>query len=233
MNDTLLKVKDLSVKLDGDSIIENLSFEIEKGEILTILGPNGAGKSVLIKTILGLLPHVHGSVNWSKKVKISYLPQGLNQLRARGLPLIIYDFFTLKDPTPSRKKIIEFLELVGLDKDILKKETSYLSGGEFQRVLIAWALISEPEMIFLDEPTSGVDLGGGKTIYTLLDSIRNEKKLTIILVTHDLNIVSKYSDNVLCLTRRGHLCFGVPDEVLNTENLKELFGSEIKLYKHH
>ncbi|MGB9609123.1 MAG: ATP-binding cassette domain-containing protein, partial [Minisyncoccia bacterium] len=127
---------------------------------------------------------------------------------------------------------LKYLSLVGLGENVLYKNIGNLSGGEFQRILMAWTLINNPEILLLDEPTTGIDLGGGETIYSLLKKIRDEENLTIILVTHDLNIVFGFTDKVLCLSRRGHLCFGPPKEVVSQKNLEDLFGMKIKFYKH-
>jgi len=228
----LLKVRNLNVTLEGEKVIENLSFQVKQGEILTILGPNGSGKSVLLRTLLGFLPY-QGKIVWQKKPKIGYLPQGLTQLKVKDYPLTVMDFFALKNPSPEHKEIVKFLHLVGLGEEVLRKVTGSLSGGQFQRLLIAWVLISHPKVIFFDEPTAGVDIGGGETIYSLLHTIWKEEKLTIILVTHDLSVVYKYSDNVLCLTRKGHLCFGPPKDILNQKMLEKIYGTEIKVYEHH
>ncbi|MBU0998372.1 metal ABC transporter ATP-binding protein [Patescibacteria group bacterium] len=232
MNNLLLEVKNLTVNLDGKKIIENLSFQVNQGEILTILGPNGAGKSVLLKTLLGFLPY-KGKIVWQKKHKIGYLPQGLNQLKVKDFPLTVEDFFALKNSPPTSKETSRFLSLVGLEKEILTKRASSLSSGQFQRMLVAWVLISHPQIIFFDEPATGIDIGGGETIYSLLHSIQEKEKLTIFLVTHDLSIVYKYSTNVLCLSRKGHNCFGAPRKILNPKTLEDLFGTEIKFYEHH
>ncbi len=231
MNNIILEVKNLNVNFGEEKVIEDLSFKVIRGEVLTILGPNGAGKSVLLKTLLGFLPY-QGEIIWDQNPKIGYLPQGLNQLKVKDLPLTIYDFFALKNPISKKDEIIKFLHLVGLDEKILNKTAGHLSGGQFQRMLVAWVLISKPEIIFFDEPTTGIDIGGGETIYSLLHTIHQKDDLTIILVTHDLNIVSKYSNTVLCLNHRGYSCFGTPNEILNPNMLKELFGPEIKFYKH-
>lgn len=228
----ILEVKNLNVNLDGENIIENLSFQVAQGDILTILGPNGAGKSVLLKTLLGFLPHT-GNIIWKQKSKIGYLPQGLNQLKVKNFPLTTQDFFALKNPIPTTDKIIQFLNLVGLDKNILNKKAGSLSSGQFQRMLVAWTLISHPQIIFFDEPMTGIDIGGGETIYSLLHTIWKKEKLTIFLVTHDLNIVYKYSTNVLCLNRKGYNCFGAPKKILSPKILEQLFGTEIKFYEHH
>jgi len=230
--DNILEVENLDIDLDGEKILENLSFKVKQGEILTILGPNGAGKSVLLKALLGFLPH-KGVIRWSQKPKIGYLPQGLNQLRAKDLPLTVQDFFSLKNILPTNKEIEKYLSLVGLKGGILFKKAGSLSGGQFQRMLVAWVLISHPDVIFFDEPTTGIDIGGGETIYSLLHNIWEKENLTIFLVTHDLSIVYKHSTNVLCLSRKGHYCFGAPKETLNQKTLKQIFGTEIKLYEHH
>lgn len=231
MNNVLLKVNNLTIRFGKDIIIENLSFQVERGETLTILGSNGAGKSVLLKALLGLLPY-EGRITWNQKLQISYLPQGLNQLRVKDLPLTVQDFFILKDPSSTPEEVIEYLRLVGLEKEILHKTAGNVSGGQFQRMLVAWALISHPQMLFFDEPTSGIDIGGGETVYSLLEHIREKERLTIFLVTHDLSVVYKHSTNVLCLNRKGHPCFGAPKEILTPKMLEQTFGAGIKFYQH-
>lgn len=232
MNNILLEVKNLNVDLEGEKVIEDLSFQVAQGEIFTILGPNGAGKSVLLRTLLGFLPY-KGEIVWRQKPKIGYLPQGLNQLKVKDFPMTVQDFFAMKNPAPTLEEVSKFLDLVGLEKDVLSKTAGSLSGGQFQRMLVSWVLIAHPQIIFFDEPTTGIDIGGGETIYSLLYSIWKKEKLTIFLVTHDLNIVYKYSNNVLCLNRKKYSCLGSPKEILSPETLENLFGTEIKFYKHH
>jgi len=231
MTEPLLEIKNLSVSLDKEKIINNLSFQIVEGEMLTILGPNGAGKSVLLRTLLGFLPYT-GKIHWRKKIKLGYLPQGLTHLKMKEFPLTVLDFFRLKTSLPLDKEIESFLKMVGLEKNILSQKTGDLSGGQFQRMLIAWILISRPQIIFFDEPTSGIDIGGGETIYSLLNEIQKKEKLTVVLVTHDLNIIYKYSDHVLCLSHENYTCFGTPKEILSPQNLEKTFGMEIKFYEH-
>lgn len=226
-----LEVKNLNVTLDDTPVVENISFHVNKGDVLTILGPNGAGKSVLIKAVLGLLPHT-GEIKWHSKPKIAYLPQGLTTTKVKGMPFTVHNLFILKKNPATRSEIKDILHMVGLDDNILTKVMSTLSGGQFQRVLIAWVLISRPNIIFLDEPTTGIDIGGGETIYSLLNTIRKNGDLTIILVTHDLNIVYEHSTNVLCLGNDGYTCHGTPQEILNNDTLENLFGTKLKYHTH-
>ncbi len=227
----LLTVKNLNVKLAGQKILKNLSFQVNQGEILTILGANGAGKTVLLKTLLGFLPY-EGEIHWHQKLKIAYLPQGLNQLSLKDFPLTVKDFFFLKNQPPSTEEINKFLTLVGLKKEIFLKAANSLSSGQFQRMLVAWTLVSHPQVLFFDEPTTGIDIGGGETIYSLIQTIWRKENLTIFLVTHDLNIVYKNSTNVLCLQRKGHPCFGPPKSILSPKILTQIFDTEIKFYEH-
>jgi zinc transport system ATP-binding protein len=230
MKDPILTVRNLNVELSGEKIIEDLSFNVKEGEILTILGPNGAGKTVLLRTLLGFLPY-RGEINWKRKVKIGYLPQGLTHLKVKNLPLSVEEFFKLKGIL--KGKILEFLKLVGIKQEsFLTKRIGNLSSGQFQRVLVAWALIGEPKVLLFDEPTTGIDIGGEETIYSLLYKFWQKENLTILLVTHDLNIVYKYSTNVLCLSKRGFFCYGKPREILTPETLAKVYGMEIKFYKH-
>jgi len=145
MNSNILQVKNLTVELDDEKIIDNLSFDIKKGEFLTILGPNGSGKTVLLKALLGLLPY-SGKITWSDEVKIGYVPQGLTQLKVRNLPLLVEEFFRLKKI--KKDEISKLLILVGIkDKTFLKKKIGNLSGGQFQRMLLIWALSSNPNVL--------------------------------------------------------------------------------------
>ncbi|MGB9629955.1 MAG: metal ABC transporter ATP-binding protein, partial [Thermodesulfobacteriota bacterium] len=206
--------------------IENLSFEVRKGDVLTILGPNGAGKSVLLKTLLGLLPY-EGEIEWTRGSKIGYVPQRLPFIK--DIPLSIKDFFNLK--VVAEKEIGSVLTSVGFKEDFLRKKIGDLSSGQFQRVLIAWALVGNPQVLLFDEPTTGVDISAEETIYNFLSNLKEERDLTILLVTHDLSVVYKFSTHVICLNRQP-ICFGPPQEVLTPESLQKLYGGEVKYYQH-
>ena len=232
----ILAVKNLSVSFDGLDVLEGLNFDVEKSGSLAIIGPNGAGKSVLFRALLGLIKY-EGSIDWSPGIKIAYVPQKIAIDRA--MPLTVLEFFKLK--TGNDTEIRGVLEMVGiktspdhehhLEHHILNRKIGLISGGEFQRILIAWALIGNPDVLLFDEPTSGIDIGGEQTIYNLLTKLRKERNLTLLLVSHDLNIVYKYAETVLCINKVA-VCFGQPGLVLKPEDLSALYGGEAEFYKH-
>ena len=222
----MLTVKDLNVVLDNQMIIENLSFEVKRGDVLTILGPNGAGKSVLLKTLLGLHPY-QGQIKWAKGIRIGYVPQRLPFIK--DIPMSIRDFFELKES--AEREMENILGSVGFRKDFLQKKIGDLSSGQFQRVLVAWGLAGHPQVLLFDEPTTGIDISGEETIYNFLAKLKEERDLTILLVTHDLSVVYKFSTDVICLNRQ-RICFGPPQEVLTPESLRKLYSGEVKYYQH-
>lgn len=231
----LLEVKNLFVILDHDLIIDNLSFSLNKGDVLMIIGPNGAGKTILFKALLGIIPY-QGEVIWNEKVKIGYVPQRLDF--DRTTPLTVKELFFLKEkdnfifsnPDIHLEKFKRVLDDVD-GTHLLDKSLIDLSLGELQRVLIAYALLDNPDVLFFDEPTAGIDLGAEKTIYSLLHRIAQSQSLTMLLISHDLNIVYKYADSVLCLNRKM-ICYGVPREVLTPNQLAELYEGHAGFYKH-
>jgi zinc transport system ATP-binding protein len=227
MEKEVLKVKNLNVKLNGQEIIKDLSFSVKEGEVLVILGPNGAGKTTLLRTLLGLLPY-RGEIYWSTK-SISYLPPQELFQRKDLPPLTIEEFFKFKKV--STEKILNILNSVGLEPSLLKRQFGTLSTGQFQRMLIAWGLVDEPQVLLFDEPTSGIDIGGQETIYSLLHRFWQERNLTILLVTHDLNVVWEHANNVLCLNK-DYVCYGKPNEVITPKTLEELYGTGVRFYKH-
>lgn len=224
----ILEVKDLNIYQGGERSINDLSFSVEEGEVLTVLGPNGAGKSTLLKALVGAL-EFEGSIEWKEGVKISYLPEDVSREDFVNLPLSVEDLFGLKDV--SREEAISCLEDVGISSSFLGRSPKNLSSGEFSRVFLAWTLVQDPDVLLLDEPMEGIDAGGKETIYSLLHSFWEERGLTIILITHDLSIVYAHSDNVMCLRKRG-LCYGAPKDVLTPEKLEEVYGHDIKFYGH-
>jgi zinc transport system ATP-binding protein len=227
MSKNILTVENLTLELAGEEVIKDLSFSVRERESLVILGPNGAGKTTLLRALLGVIPY-KGKINWRTE-DISYLPPQELVQRRGNFPMTIKDFFGFKKA--SSKDIATILNSVGLETAVLKKRFGTLSTGQFQRLIIAWALVDNPKVLLFDEPTAGIDVGGQETIYTLLHKFWEERNLTILLVTHDLNVVWEHANNVLCLNKRG-LCFGSPKVALTPEKLRELYGVGVKFHKH-
>lgn len=222
----VLQVADLKVMLEGQVILADLSFVVHPGEILTILGPNGAGKTVLLRALLGTVPH-EGSITWREGTRIGYVPQRLAYIR--NIPLTVADFFALK--RGAGPDVEGMLRTVGLAGELGKKRIGDLSSGQFQRVLIAWALAGEPHVLLFDEPTTGVDIAGEETVYALLARLQRERNLSMLIVTHDLAVVHRLSSMVLCLNKQP-ICQGPPISTLTPENLERLYGPEVKFYEH-
>jgi len=232
-SDSVLTVEDLSVTLDETQILRDVSFELRRGEALAVVGPNGAGKTMLFRALLGLAPHA-GTVRWAPDVKIGYVPQRFAV--DRSAPITAMEFFLLQSPRfwrPAREFVDHLdheLNAVGLRRDILQKNLGELSGGETQRLLIAWALLEHPGVLLLDEPTAAVDVGFEDTIYALLHRVQLDRGTTLLLISHDLNVVYRYAQSVLCLNRTV-VCHGTPVEALNPEALATLYG-ESGYYRH-
>lgn len=226
MKEIILKVENLSVSLKGEEIIKNLSFEVKRGDVLTILGPNGAGKTVLLKTLLGIFPY-YGKISWKKGVKIGYVPQRVPFFKI--IPLSVEEFFSLK--TKKRDELKFFLNQVKIKENYLKKRIAELSSGEFQRILIVWALLERPTVLLFDEPTVGVDILAKSSIYSLLKELKEKMDLTILLVTHDLSVVYKFSNYVICLNKIS-LCQGIPKNILTPAKLAKLYGEQVSFYSH-
>ena len=235
MDDKILEVKNLNVTLGNEKVIDNLNFDFKEGESLAVIGPNGAGKTVLLKSLLGIslspdrAVFSSGEINWKEGLKISYVPQKI--LPERDLPLTIEEFFKIKKIS-SRDDIARSLSSVGIsDPMFAKKRIGTISFGQLQRVLLAWALTGDPQVLLFDEPTTGIDIGGEETVYNLLGKIRQSRNLSLIIVTHDLSIVYKFADNVLCLNKKL-ICYGLPREALDPGSLSALYGGDVKFYKH-
>jgi zinc transport system ATP-binding protein len=226
LNNIILSVKDLNVRLNGEEILLDLTFDVYDGEVLAILGPNGAGKTTLLKALLGIVSH-EGIVKWREGVKVGYVPQRLPFIK--DLPLSVKEFFQLVNA--SKGETIKILKSIGLGEEILGKKIGDLSSGQFQRILIGWALASNPNVLLFDEPLAGIDIGGQESVYNLLEKLKGDRNLTILFVTHELSIVYRLADRVLCLNKRM-LCTGAPREMLTPEAISNLYASSVKFYQH-
>ncbi len=227
----LLSVSGLNISFNANKVLDEISFELFPDETLAIIGPNGAGKTILFHALLGLIPH-QGTINWQKGVKIGYVPQRF--AIDPKLPLTVNEFFSLKIKA-DRPALTHSLKSVGFSeteiKSLLKQPLGVLSGGQLQRVLIAWAVIDHPTVLLFDEPTSGVDISAEETIYGLLHRLQEKENLAIMLISHDLQIVYRYANNVVCLNKE-RVCYGPPHQVLSPKNLAKIYGEDTGLYVH-
>jgi len=218
-DDYILKVSNLNVRFQNQIILDNISFNVKKGTTMAILGPNGAGKSVLFRTLLNLVPY-KGNVEWSEKVKVGYVPQNV---AVTDMPISVKEFLSIGN----RMNIENALNLVRLrDKSVLNKRLGVLSGGQLRRLLIAWALIDEPNILLLDEPTTGIDMDSEEPIYLMLNDIKKTQKITILLITHDIHIVQEYTDYLLALNKCVTF-FGKSEEIGKIETQKMIYGEPV------
>ena len=227
---TLLQVEKAGLSINSKILVEGVSFEVREGEIVTLIGPNGSGKSTTAKIALGIYKNIMGDVKKFTN-KIGYVPQKISI--DWTLPIRVIDFmFLTKDL--NNEQISDALNLTGVEH-LKKKSLSNLSGGEFQRVLIARAIAKKPDLLVLDEPVQGVDFKGEVAIYELIKKISEDLSCGILLISHDLHMVMSATDHVICLN--GHVCCsGKPHIVAQDEKYKELFGERaskvLTLYEH-
>jgi len=226
--ESLLRVKNLNVTIEGKEILKDISFEVMPQEVLSIIGPNGAGKSVLLKAILGILPVTGGKIEFGKGVKVGYLPQRFAV--DRYLPMTVEEFLRLK-PGVTTEQIRESARALKLDASFLKKSLASLSSGQMEKALIAWVIADRPNLIFFDEPTENIDVAGQESVYQLIDTFHHQLKIAVVLVSHDLNVVYRYSHRVMCLNQKMQ-CFGAPIEMLTNDVLQRLYG-EHAVFEHH
>lgn len=240
-----IETEGLCVKLGGRVVLEDINLQIHQGEAVALIGPNGAGKTTLLKALLGLVEVQKGTVRLlgseslsEVSSRIGYVPQRV--VADPSFALSVREFLSLhvkgiRWPWFSRKKLDSLLEKtvqeIGLG-DLLSRSVAELSGGQFQRVMIAFALLKEPEVLFMDEPTAGVDAPGEEDFYEMIAKIHASRHLSVVLVSHDLSMVYKHASRVYALNR-VICCQGTPEEVLKGQNLSQVFGREFSCYHHH
>lgn len=228
---SLISAKDLAVRFGGIDVLTGVDLSIEPGEIVTLLGPNGSGKSTLLRALLGIVPTSAGEVTRAPGLRLGYVPQKLAV--DRSMPMTVRRFLSLpKRVTDAEATAI--LARVGLP-EVESRQMSALSGGQFQRVLLARALLCHPQILILDEPTQGLDQPGEAAFYRLIEEVRRETGAAILMVSHDLHVVMAASDRVICLN--GHICCeGTPRVVSNAPEYRALFGlgtqGALALYQH-
>lgn len=229
---TLISMRNVGVQAGGRWLVEGVTLSIERGKIVTLIGPNGSGKSTTAKVATGVLKASTGDVKRVAGLTIGYVPQKMNIDWA--LPLTVKRLMTLTGRF-SHDEVMQALEAVGT-AHLAGAAVQHLSGGEFQRVLLARAMIRKPDLLVLDEPVQGVDFAGEVALYDLIKQIRDETQCGILMISHDLHVVMAETDTVICLN--GHVCCtGTPDSVAKSPEYLSLFGARaaetLAIYQHH
>lgn len=227
----LLSARGLCVQADGRTLLDHIDLDLHEGEIVTVIGPNGAGKTTLLKALLGFVTPSAGSVARSERLQIGYMPQklALNPL----LPMTVERF--LRQTGADSGAILRALQDTGV-ANLARQSLHRVSGGELQRVLLARALLRQPQLLVLDEPAQGVDVCGQADLYRLIASLRDRHHCGVLLVSHDLHLVMAATDTVICLNQ--HICCqGRPEHVSQHPEYLQLFGrqlaEDIAVYTHH
>ncbi len=228
---SLIRARGLHVRIGGQVVLGKMDFDISKGEIVTIVGPNGSGKTTLLKALIGAQPGVSGQVERAPDLKIGYVPQRLHI--DPTLPMSVSRFLSLPVRV-ARNKMRTALDEAGAD-GLENRQMAALSGGQFQRVLLARALLSDPSILILDEATQGLDQPGSAAFYQRIEAVRDRFGCAVLMVSHELHVVMAASDRVICLN--GHVCCeGAPEHVASAPEYRALFGSgtggALALYRH-
>ncbi|MCG7367317.1 zinc ABC transporter ATP-binding protein ZnuC [Pantoea sp. ACRSH] len=228
----LVTLENISVHFARRPVLSGISLKLLPGRILTLLGPNGAGKSTLVRVVLGLLAPTAGQVERNPDLRIGYVPQKLHI--DPTLPVTVERFMLLTRGA-KRADVLPALKRVQAGH-LLNAPLQKLSGGETQRVLLARALLNQPQLLVLDEPTQGVDVNGQVALYDLIDQLRHELNCGVLMVSHDLHLVMAKTDEVLCLNH--HICCsGTPEAVSQHPEFIAMFGprgaQQLAIYRHH
>lgn len=229
MTESLLKVEGLGVTEGRRVLLDNVSMQIDPGEIVTVIGPNGGGKTTLLRCIIGTQNYQTGTIIRKPELRIGYTPQKIHI--DRTLPMHVDRFLSLAGPLHAGARE-EVLSKVGIS-DMRKAPLADLSGGEMQRVLLARALLRKPDILILDEPTQGLDQPGEIQFYRLIAELRKNTGAGVLMVSHDLHVVMAESDRVICLNKHV-CCSGAPQHVSADPTYRSLFGSrgDVALYQH-
>ncbi|WJV64344.1 zinc ABC transporter ATP-binding protein ZnuC [Pectobacteriaceae bacterium CE70] len=229
---TLVTLDNISVQFGNRRVLTDISLTLQAGRILTLLGPNGAGKSTLVRVVLGLLAPDSGNIQRVPNLRIGYVPQKLH-LDAT-LPLTVSRFMQLR-PGVKKQDIMPALKRVQAGY-LLDQPMQKLSGGENQRVLLARAILTNPQLLVLDEPSQGLDVNGQSALYELINQLRQELNCGVLMVSHDLHLVMAKTDEVLCINQHV-CCSGTPEVVSLHPEFQAMFGhygaEQLAIYRHH
>ena len=227
---TILEVDRLMIRFGQAAILKDVSFRVMRGESVAVIGPNGSGKTVLFRALIGAIPS-EGVLRWAPGIRFGYVPQKVDL--ARDLPITGVDFLRARAAfTRSADAAMpQALAAVGLTPELCRQSVGSLSGGQFQRLLIAFALMGEPDVLLLDEPTAGVDEPGQERLNELIQRLQSERRLTVFLISHDLSVVHQQATHVLCLSG-GTAHFGAPTTILTPELLHEVYGTPVAFHVH-
>ncbi|PVZ10606.1 MULTISPECIES: zinc ABC transporter ATP-binding protein ZnuC [unclassified Pseudomonas] len=231
MSDALIRLEQVTVSFAGQNTLDRIDLAVRPGEIVTLIGPNGAGKTTLVRSVLGLLAPDSGTVWRKPRLRVGYMPQKLQV--DPTLPLSVLRFLRLV-PGVAREQALSALGEVGA-AHVIDSPIQAISGGEMQRVLLARALLREPELLVLDEPVQGVDVAGQAELYSLITRLRDRHRCGVLMVSHDLHVVMSTTDQVVCLNRHV-CCSGHPEQVSGDPAFVELFGDaarNLAIYHHH
>ncbi|MBT9384772.1 metal ABC transporter ATP-binding protein [Pseudooceanicola sp. CBS1P-1] len=229
--DGLVTLSGVAVRMGGHEVLRDVDFTIRRGEIVTFVGPNGSGKSTLMRVIVGALKPAAGTVRRAPGLRIGYVPQKLHI--DQTLPLTARRFLSLPHRV-APDRIAAALEHAGAG-GLQDRQMSGLSGGQFQRVLLARAILSNPDLLILDEATQGLDQPGSAAFYRQIEAVRQDLGCAVLMVSHELHVVMSASDRVVCLN--GHVCCeGAPEHVASAPEYRALFGTgtggALALYRH-
>lgn len=250
MEDTIVSMKNVSYAYENKTVLDQINFDIPRGSFIGLVGPNGGGKTTLIKLLLGLIKPDNGSIEifqkpihkFKEKNKIGFVSQKANAFN-RGFPATVFEVVStgltakigyLRFLNKTHKtKIMEALRQVGME-DYANQNIGNLSGGQQQRVFIARALVNEPELIILDEPTVGVDYQNVNRFYDLLHKLHEEKNITLLLVTHDTGVMTEHATDIVCLNKTLHF-HGKPEEYhsLTEKELSQIYGHPVNIVEHN
>ena len=232
MTSNALEVEGLTVRFGRTPALTGVSFAVPEGGTLAVIGPNGSGKTVLFKALIGAVPH-EGAIRWAEGTRIGYVPQKLDI--ERDLPITGFDFLRAKAAvtrTPETD-IRRALKLVNLTPRVAARPIGTFSGGQFQRLLLAFAVMGRPTVLLFDEPTAGVDEPGEEGLYAMIRRLQQAEDLTVLLISHELALVYEHAETVLCLSA-GHRAafFGPTEEVLTPQRLREAYGAPHRFHVH-